>query len=67
MHTQHAVKGGAPVATDSTEMSVVLSAATCVNVEKRSGSVFMCAVSQNVFFGSVALTSNTCASCLYST
>lgn len=51
LHAAHAVKGGASTMIDSTEMTCCAACQLpCINVERRAGSVFMCAISQNAFW-----------------
>lgn len=65
MHAEHAVKGGASLVVDNTEL--ICSAGLPVLVLRREQGVCLCVLYARMLFGSVPLTSNTCASCLYST
>lgn len=50
LHAEHAVKGGASLLIDSTEMVCCAEChLPCINVTRRGGSVFVCARSQNWF------------------
>lgn len=67
LHAEHAVKGGASMRIDSTEMTCCAECQLPVLMLRREQGVCLCVLYARMLFGSVPLTSNTCASCLYST
>lgn len=67
LHAEHAVKGEASMTIGSTEMTCCAVCQLLVLMLKRAQGVCLCVLYARMLFGSVPLTSNTCASCLYST
>lgn len=67
LHAEHAVLGGASLVVDSTEMTCCAECRLSVLMWRREQGVCLCVLYARMLFGSVPLTSNTCASCLYST